>query len=339
MLDRLRPHPVRGDTIAAGAVPLSVAAFAIEIRMTQWSHGARFVVVGLIAVLILTMAWLAPLEGESPRAYHSILLVAGLLPLALALNLLSSWLGAHGGGGAFAWTFALEAGIAALSARRANSAVCTLIAALAAAIAVEAFVSFVFHPHGSGTFRSFLVLLTLVFAGGAVRLRDSGRRHAVQLVNAAGVVALVLALTLVITGLVGLLFTRLGSDFRGLGTVASSPFEIPGLTVSFGWKLYILAMGLGLVAYAAADREPGPAYLGAVNLLAFAVLVGLLPVGRHSLVGWPLFLLVLGGAGLAVGLRPMQPLPPEPPTRPLPPDPIAAEPPTRPMTPPEEPSE
>jgi hypothetical protein len=39
--------------------------------------------------------------------------------------------------------------------------------------------------------------------------------------------------------------------------------------------------------------------------------------GGHTLVGWPLFLLALGTLGLAVGLRPMQPLPPEPEIRPM----------------------
>ena len=47
-------------------------------------------------------------------------------------------------------------------------------------------------------------------------------------------------------------------------------------------------------------------------LATFLVLAGL-PLGeRGSLVGWPLFLLAIGAAGLAVGLRPRRPLPPEP---------------------------
>jgi peptidoglycan/LPS O-acetylase OafA/YrhL len=83
-------------------------------------------------------------------------------------------------------------------------------------------------------------------------------------------------------------------------------------TASFGWKLYVLAVGLGLVAYAGVDREPGPAYIGIAVLAAFAVLVGMHVTGRGSLVGWPLFLLIIGGIGLAVGLRPREPLPPAP---------------------------
>ena len=143
VLDRLRPHPHRGDVIAAGAVPLALAAIVIELRMTQWALGARFTVVAVIAVLLLTMGWLAPLEGESPRRYHSLLLVSGLLPLIVALQLLAEVLGAARppGDGALAWTFVVEAMIAAAAARRANSAICTLISALAAVISVQAFVA------------------------------------------------------------------------------------------------------------------------------------------------------------------------------------------------------
>ena len=47
----------------------------------------------------------------------------------------------------------------------------------------------------------------------------------------------------------------------------------------------------------------------------FVMLVGLHLGGQGSLVGWPLFLLIVGGAGLAIGLRPRAPLP-EPPTAP-----------------------
>jgi hypothetical protein len=304
VLDRLRPHPHRGDVIAAGAVPLATAAIVIELRMTQWSLGARFVVVGLIAVLLLAMGWLAELEDEEPRPYHSLLLISGLLPLIVALQLLAEVLGAArppGAGGA-TWMFGVESGVAVAAARRSNSSACTLIAALAAAVAVEALVTWVFAPRGSGTFRAILVVLTLALGAGAVRLRDRRRRHAVALVNAAGIVALVLALSFLLQHLVASAVSRVGQSslFGGSGAA------------SFGWKLYLLAVAFGLIAYAAVDREPGPAYVGTAVLFAFALLVGLPTGARGSLAGWPLFLLVIGAAGLVIGLRPRRPLPPAP---------------------------
>jgi hypothetical protein len=306
-MNLLRPHPHRGDVIAAGAVPLSVFAFVIALRMTQWGVGARFVVVGLIAVLILTMGWLAPLEGEAPRAYHSVLLIAGLLPLIVTLQLLAEVLGASRpvGDGADVWTFGLEAAIAVVAARHANSGICTLIAALAGAVAVEQFVNWVFQPSGTATFRAMLVVLALGFAAGAVRLRDGRRRHAVQLVNAAGLVTLLLGLTY-------LGFVLLREALQSSGQFLTLFGGGGGTTAPFGWKLYLLAVGLGLVAYAGVDSEPGPAYIGVAVLGAFALLVGLPVSGRGSLVGWPLFLLIIGAAGLVIGLRPRQPLPPPP---------------------------
>ena len=304
VLDRLRPHPHRGDIIAAGAVPLALAAFVIELRMTQWALGPRFIVVFLIAALLLTMGWLAPLEADSPRAYHSVLLVAGLLPMALALLLFAELIGADrppGSGGEF-WVFAIEAGLATLLARRARSAVCTLIAALAAIVAVEEFVTWVFRPHGAGTFRAMLAVLTLAFAAAAVRLRDRERAHSVQLVNAGGIASLLLGLDLI----TGLVLTTVVRASGSLVTFTNAPH------VGFGWKLFLLGVGFGLVAYAGVDRERGPAFVGVAVLGVFAVLTGFPSSGSGSLVGWPLFLLVIGTVGLVIGLRPRRPLPPPP---------------------------
>lgn len=305
-LERLRPHPHRGDVIAAGAVPLALAAMLIELRMRQWPLGPRFVLVAAISALILTMGLLAPLEGPSPRPYHSVLLIAGLLPLAVALPLLAEVVGARRppGAGGLAWTFAAESVIAAVAARRCNSAVCTLVAAIAGAVAIEGFVAWAFRPQGPATFRAVLPALSVAFAVGAVRLRDRQRRHAVQLVNAAGLTALVLAATYLYTLTVLSLLRASGS----LLTVFGAEHQL----APFGWKLYLVAVGLGLTAYAAVDREPGPGYVGVAVLAAFLILAGA-PLGeRGTLVGWPLFLLVIGGGGLAIGLRPRRPLPPEP---------------------------
>ena len=85
----------------------------------------------------------------------------------------------------------------------------------------------------------------------------------------------------------------------------------------------MLAGGFGLLAYAAVDREPGPGYLGVVALAGAVLLIGR-PDPDAELVFWPLFLLLIGLAGVGLGLRPRKRLPPEPgepaPTTPLHPD-------------------
>jgi hypothetical protein len=173
---------------------------------------------------------------------------------------------------------------------------------VAGGIALEAFVAWVFQPHGIGTFRAVLLAITLACTAGVIRLRDHRRRHAVQLANAAGLAALVLGLTLI-----GILVGN-GSGVFQIGADFDRRFGSP-----FGWELYLLAVGFGLLAYGAADREPGPAYVGTAVLVTFALLTGRSVANRGSLVGWPLFLLIIGGVGIALGLRRVTPLPPEPP--------------------------
>jgi hypothetical protein len=121
----------------------------------------------------------------------------------------------------------------------------------------------------------------------------------------------ILALTLLITIGVEAMFRV--TQFSSSG--ATSAFADLSATAGFGWKLYLLAVGFGLIAYAGVDREAGPAVVGVAVIGSFVLLVGF-PLSSHgSLVGWPLFLLIIGAIGLAVGLRPREPLPP-PPTQP-----------------------
>jgi hypothetical protein len=304
VLERLRPAPYRGDITAAGAIPLALSAIVIDLRMTQWSVGVRLVVVALIAILILTMGWLTPLDGPAPAQYHSMLLIAGLLPLLLALQLLAEVLGANpapppfAGAGRLAWTFAAEAAAALACARRANSAACTLVAALAGTVAVASAVHWIFGG-GLDTVRLVLFLVSLCFAAGAVRLRDGQRRHAVSLVNAAGLAALTLSATI-----------TLSFEGASLGSSSVQSFAFGRGSAPVGWELYLVAIGFGLIGYAGSDREPGPAYIGVLVLLSFALVAG---SGRGTLIGWPLLLLALGVVGLVIGLRPSTPAPPPPP--------------------------
>jgi hypothetical protein len=273
--DLLRPPPHRGPVIAAGGVALAVGVALTVLRL---QHELP---IGVDALLLLApgalLFWLgaqAPNEQGEPPAYQSVLLATGL-PLL------------HGGllvalGGTLdalppRWVLIVAslivAGLAVWPAFARNSAISLLIAALLAGFTIA-----VVAPE---TLRRWLLL---AYAAGLVlaslALREPARRHGEVLVDAAGL---------------------------ALATIAfENGIEPPDLSAF--WELVLLAAGLGLVAFGALDRSPGPAYVGVLNLVLFIVSAST----GTTLYVWPLFLLAGGVILLAAGLRPRRPLPPEP---------------------------
>lgn len=305
-LEVLRPHPHRGDIVAAGAVPITLAILLVDVRFAeQWTDPVRLAVVGIAAAFVAAMSLLAPMEGPGPRAYQTVLFVSGLALIQAALLRLAAVLGADAtlSASTLVWTEALLAAAALVPATRRNSSAATLIAALAAGVAALAFVRWAFDPLTAGPFRWTLLILIVAYGVGVMALRDRRRRHAVQLVSAAGLAA---------AGIAASLLGVVGDVVFGEAAPVLLVFDFAPSGAAWGWELVILLVGFGLVAYAGADDERGPAYLGAVVLLAFVVVAGPAPPGEASLVGWPLVLGLMGIAGFAIGLRPLRPLPPPP---------------------------
>ena len=310
----LRPEPHRGDVVAAGVVVLTVLVTMINVRFDgTWGQGVHFVYSAFAAGFVIAMAALSVQEGDRPRAYQSTLFVASFALALLALIRLADILGANNhlsAPGTRVWIGTVLVALMAWFAVRRNSAIATLIGSVTFGVVVVSFVSWVFHPHSISTPRAILVTLTLAFVLAAVTQRDRRPRHAVHFVNAAGLSALALAITFAI----GIIF---GGIERAFGGTFSRD-------VGWGWELFLLVVACGLIAYGAVEREPGPAYLGVANLIAFTFLAAPPSASGASLVGWPLLLLVVAGGVLAIGLRPSRPLPPEPgtgataPTTPLP---------------------
>jgi len=304
----LTPHPHRGDLIAAGALPLALGVLLVNVRLdATWGTGAFLAIDALACALVLGMGLLAPLEGERPRSYQQVLLLAGQALGFAMLVRLAQVLGADsplGSAGSRLWIFLIVAVGGAWIARTRRSAICALVAALAGIGAAVAFVDWAFSPEGPGTLRWVLLALAIVLVLAALARRDARRRESVYLIDAAGVAILALGLTFV--GAAVIAFTALPDAALGFLGI---PVGVPG----GGWKLVLLAAGLGLVAYAGVDREAGPAYLGTAILLVFVVLVGIPGEDGASLWFWPLALLLVGGVAVGAGLRPRRELPPEPP--------------------------
>jgi len=285
----LRPLPFRGDLIAAGAVVLAVGLLLVDTRMQDvWAAGVRCAVTGAGAALLLALGWRAPVEGPAPRAYVSALFAAAFPLTAAALADLADALGGGAGSaGSATWILAvLAAGYVLLAAAR-GSALCTMLGMLSTVGAVLAFWTWVFSPSSEQPYRWLLLGAIAVLGLGAVRLRDRQRRHAVALIDVAGLSAL------------------------GIGALSAAGLlegGDPGAGIGTGWQIVLLAVGCGLVAYAGADREAGPGWIGALVLLAFVLSAS----QEGSLLWWPLLLVALGGAVVAAGLRPTTPLPPSP---------------------------
>lgn len=330
-LDALRPEPHRGDTVAAGAVVLATAVYVLETRFAQaWGPGIRLVVDGLAALFVGVLAVQSPVEGERPRAYQSVLYVATFFLALAALVNLADVLGANSpprAPGTIVWIGLVLAGLCGWFATRRNAAIMTLLGAGSVAFVVQAFIQWVFAPHGATTFRWILVLLIGAFTLASLQQRGARPRHAVQLVNAAGLAAVVLGLTF-----------ALDLVFSGLGAVLGG--GPAGHGVGTGWELFLLACGFGLIAYSGVDREAGPAYLGVLVLALFVGIAAPRAADGASLIGWPIVLIIMAGAMLAIGLRPSRPLPPSPdaggppppPPAPMPVAPLTrADPPTEPI--------
>ncbi len=301
MLELLRPPPHRGPLIAAGAVVLAAGLALLELRLgDDLSDFAHFVILALPAALILALGLQAPNEDGRPPAYQSVLLVTGLLLEYAALLRLASLLGAEDFLGDFpagelTWTSLVVSGTAVFAAIHRRSAICLLLAAIAGGVGLLSGWEWIFSP---GTFTAARWLL-IALAGGlvltALRFRADAPRQAELLIDAGGLAIL----------------------FIGLQGVLSAFLASIGATVSGGgpalpdfWELIVFGAGCGLVAFGAIDRSPGPAWLGFANLVVFIAAVGF--NSDDTLYFWPFALLILGAVAMGAGLRPRQPLPPEP---------------------------
>jgi hypothetical protein len=299
-LDLLRPKPFRGDVVAAGVVVLTTLVGVVAVRFDEaWRPGTHLAY-GLVAWAFVTaMAVLSPMERDDPRAYQSVLYVSSIALFVAVVVRVGEVVGSEGvlsSAGTTTWATAAFAVYALAFAVGRNSAACTLIGSLTGGIAVVAAVRLIWDPSGVATYRWVLLALMVVYAFAAIGQRDRRLRHGVALIDAAGIAVLAIAVTLMASTI----------------SFDAGVFPVTVSDVPWGWELLIIAAGFGLIAYSSVDRQPGPAYLGVLNLVAFAVITSLGVSGGASLLGWPLALAVAAAALLAIGLRPTTPAPPPP---------------------------
>jgi hypothetical protein len=282
-----------------GGVAFALGAVILFVRKSgaiseDW---ADFPLLLVAAVPCGLLFWLGVSDRRGPEVerWRSALLVLGVLLAPLALEQLRETLGLSED--AAFWHFAVFAATAAMAAYAAfvvGAAYQALLAALAGILAWLFLWEWIASPAVSG-FRLLLVVLGVGYLAAAVGLRP--REQGDELVTAAGIV--------------GVLVGFLGVAEATARALAGAFFALPpgGQGQSFFWDLMLLLVSLALVAYAAMGRVRGPAYVGFIGLLAFAGIVGTelsdLAEGRlpdGTFMGWPLVLLLLGGAALGAGV-------------------------------------
>jgi hypothetical protein len=295
LLELLRPPAHRGPLIAAGAVLFTLGIALEEQRLDEkLPNGLHVLIVAVSAALLLGLGLQARLEDGRPPAYQSVLLVCGLLLLGGALLELAHALGGDypWSSPSLTWTALLLAAAALYPARTRRSAICGMIAALALGVAFLALVSWIFGPIGQNGYRRLLLLVATVAVLASLALRGSRPRQAELLVIVGGLATFAIAALAVANVLVSVF-----------------GFEVDDLLPGW-WELVVLVAGCGLIAYGSVDRVPGAAWLGVAHLAAF--LAAASAGADDTLQWWPLVLLLLGGGVMAAGLRPRDPLPPEP---------------------------
>jgi hypothetical protein len=159
-----------------------------------------------------------------------------------------------------------------------------------------------------GLYRVLLLILAAAFLIGAIliaQLRDGlaggvrarkarSQSRSRELITGAGIAAIVAA----------------GLGITSVPDLASPiPLGFPEASSSVFWDALLLLFSLALLVYAARSGSRGAAYVGAIGLFGFVLIAGLdvdaeTPEGK--LVGWPLALILLGAAALAVGFVPKQ---------------------------------
>lgn len=318
------PDPLRDWLRMLGGLAFAIGAVALFLRKAGGVDGeADWAAFPLLLVLLVPCALLYALGVQAERTqasgqpWQAVLLVTAVL---LAPSVLFQFLDVVGGSADDslnqAWIFAATAALAGYAAFRLGASYQALLGSLALVYAWLALGDKVLDSPSIGTFRVLLILAAIALVAGSVLLRARGMPQASELVTAAGISA-------VLAGLLG--------AFESVGELGAGIFggDMDGDGQSAFWDAVVLAVSLVLVGYGARVGARGPAYVGAVGVFAFTLLVGLELSGliegdaEHKLVGWPLLLLLAGAIALAagVGLGPATRGGParqgEPPTQPM----------------------
>jgi hypothetical protein len=324
----VRGRDETGALRAAGALMLALGALlAVVRREHSWSEFEQFVAFALPAVLLFALA-VSGADGAAERdraeSWRGVLVVVSVLLSLLALFQFLSWVGAETRHLLDdAAVLVVTALIATAGARRTRAPYAMLLAAFAL-LGAWMLVWIKVFPDPSGDTVRWLLL------GGGVAVLVVAALADLAGAIGAGEIATAGALGVVAAGILGVFLSAFGALFGGLdtilaghsargeaghvagGTQEAAPAVFGGHvsgSQTTGWDIYLLLVSLVLIVAGAPSGGVGPSYVGVFFIPLFfsstAAQLASVSAGHapsHSLLGWPLVLLLAGLACLAAPL-------------------------------------
>src|SRR4051794_17023562 len=287
--------PDRRDWLrVAGGMMFGAGALVLLIRKgDDWSDWAIFFALLIPALILFAVTFVGRARGELFTGWQVGFLVFGtLLLLGALLQLVNAADGNPRASLNVFWTFGVAAAVAVVTSLAMRAPFQMLLGALLALVAWLALWDKVLSNPSGDTVRWLLIVLAVIYLALAVALVRRGQSQASDLITAAGIAA-VLAAALSFAGAAGALNDTVGSSLSG-----SAPKP------SQGWNIFLLVVSLALIAYESRAPTRGPGYVGAIGLISFIGLTGVDLVNRINgdegggVAGWPLILLIGGGAAL-----------------------------------------
>ena len=276
----------RDAQLGSGLLILAIGIGMVELRMNHtWSHGVLLLVAFATFAVFFAAALRAPQEGDSgdPSPMTSL-----LCALAFAFGTLSVYrLGqiihpSHtlSRAGLVTWLLVLVTGIGTVLGNFRRSATLMLATLIAFSALVFEACNWLFDiGRDVSTYRYIATALIAAYMLLGTSIRLWPRLASVLFVAA------------------GLLLFLMGETMFGLdlGHTLGIPLFLVGVIPKppFGWVLVIGLGLLALTAHATLRRDPGPGYLAALVTTIWVTLAAA-PQHHLTLVGWPLFALVVG---------------------------------------------
>jgi hypothetical protein len=299
------------DTLRlAGAVTITAGILVLLVRKgDDWADFPLLLVVGIPFLLFYGLGTGAIQlgggdgDGGGLPAWRATALVLGILFAAATFSQAIETIG--GDPNKSGWVFViflLTSVSAAFAAAVHGLRYGWLLAGLAAIVSWMALLDAIFDPSATAV-RWFFLIIAVLLAAVAWMQKDSDPEETTELVTAAGVAAVAAGVTALLAAAGSLIGASIGAAFGGAPDFSGVSRQRDE------WDFFLLVVSVALIWYGARAPWRGPAYVGAIGLLAFVLSAGtdiasILEGDEAStdLVGWPLLLLVLGGAALAAGL-------------------------------------